>query len=95
LAGNYFVGQDEPSQPSFTNLTAALSITSTGSVSGTSDASAPSGLLPNQPFSLNLTVNPDGTGNVGANTFAVVNGTKVFILQELSANGQITVLEQR
>ena len=94
-AGNYFVGQDEPSQPSFTNLAATTSIKSTGSASGTSDASAPSGLLPNQPFSLNLTVNPDGTGNVGANTFAVVNGTKVFILQESSATGQITVLEQR
>lgn len=94
-AGNYMLGQDEPSQPSFTNLAAAVSISSAGSVSGTSDASAPSGLMPNQPFSLSLTINPDGTGNAGANTFAVVNGTKVFILQELSATDQITVLEER
>ncbi len=94
LAGRYYIGQDEPNQPIFTNAIGTAALSSTGIATGTTDESSATGVMPNGPFSLNLTINPDGTGDVGANTFAITNGSRVFVLQGSSYSNQLTVLDQ-
>lgn len=95
LAGQYYIGQDEPNQLIFTNAIGTATLSSAGSATGTTDESSAAGVMPNGPFSLNLTINPDGTGDVGANTFAITNGLRVFVLQGSPSSNQLTVLDQK
>jgi hypothetical protein len=81
LAGNYFLGTSEPGDNTVPDVSGVASIAS-GSVTGTEDASAPSGTTLGSAFTGTLSLNADGTGNMGANTVTVTNGTELYFINE-------------
>jgi len=97
LAGNYFFGDEEPGD-SDTNRVGVLSVTSAGVATGTEDDVTLTGLATT---AVNYTVTVDntmgvGTGNLGPNTFAVTNGTKLFFFNESAgAQPSIVVVEHQ
>jgi hypothetical protein len=47
------------------------------------DLSTTAGLTPSVPFNATVTINnSNGTGNVGSQTVAITNGTKIFYIDE-------------
>jgi hypothetical protein len=91
-AGSYFFGTEDPGDNTVTNEVGAATAASNGSASGTLDSSGTTGLQPGAPFNVTLTINGDGTGNVGAQTVGIINGTKLFYIDE--TQGAIVVAEQ-
>ncbi len=88
LNGNYFFGdEDDPADASISNRVGVLSISSTGGIAGTQFTSG-SGLLSLGPVSITGVAidnaNGFGTGNVGANTVAITDGSKLFFIDETS-----------
>jgi hypothetical protein len=81
LSGNFFFGSNVPGDNTVPGVVGVASISS-GSLTGTEDASAPSGLSLGSAFSRSLSINADGSGNLGANTVAVTNGTVLYFIDE-------------
>jgi hypothetical protein len=92
-AGTYFFGTEDPGDNSVTDYAGASVVASNGSVTGTLDSSGGAGLSSGVPFNATLTIaNGNGTGTLGAQTVAVINGTKIFYIDETT--GSIVVAEQ-
>lgn len=81
LSGNFFFGSAEPGDNSVTDLSGVTSI-SAGSITGTEDVSSLSGLVLDSPMNAALSINADGTGNLGSSTVAVTNGSELFFIDE-------------
>lgn len=81
LAGKFFFGSGEPGDNTVPDLSGVASISS-GSLQGVQDISAQSGLSLANPFNATLSINADGSGNLGANTVAVTNGTVLYLIDE-------------
>jgi len=98
VSGNYFFGTEDASDNTAKLDVGSVAVTgSTGAVSGTQDSSQPTSpfLQTGKIVSGTITINANGTGNVGTNTVAITNGTKVFFIDESSgAPAEITVVEQ-
>ncbi len=94
LSGNLFWGSNEPGDNTVPDLSGVASISS-GNLTGTKDASAPAGLSLGSAFSATLTINADGSGNLGANSVAVTNGTALYFISETGASPPLVqVFEQ-
>jgi hypothetical protein len=102
LAGSYFFGDEQPRDGTVVNRAGVVAISSVGVATGTEDDSATAGVSTNA-VSYTVTIDNssgDGTGNVGANSFAVTNGTtKLFFFEEGTASARapasITVVEKQ
>jgi len=84
LSGNFILGSGEPDDDTALNISGVATISNSTSLSGIEDVAAPSGLTLGAPFTATVSLNPDGTANLGPNTFAVTNGTQLFFLQKSS-----------
>jgi len=101
LTGNYFFGdEDDPDDPTINNRVGVLSISGTGGITGSQFTSGPTtpGLLSFAPVSITGVLidnaNGFGTGNVGTNTVAITDGSKLFFINETSGTpASITVVE--
>jgi hypothetical protein len=94
VSGNFFFATEDPNDNSITNKVGAVAITA-GSIAGTQDTNGLAGLAVNQSVLATLTIAADGTGDVGANTVAITNGTKLFVIDESSSTpAAITIFEQ-
>jgi uncharacterized repeat protein (TIGR01451 family) len=96
VAGTYFLGTEDPGDTSVTDQSGVATLSSAGAISGTQDQSGFSGLQANQAISGvgPVSINSDGTGNVGPKTAAITNGTKLFFIDESGGPGVIKVLEK-
>jgi hypothetical protein len=93
VAGTYFFGTEDPGDNSINDEVGATTVTNSGSASGTVDTSGASALQPGVPFNATVTIsNSNGTGNLGSQTVAITNGTKIFYIDESA--GVIVVAEQ-
>ncbi len=95
-AGTYYFGtQEVPLEGVHETLTGVATITSDGDVTGTEDSSA--GQQGNQPLSVTLTVNPDGTfstsNNPGIITGLVVSGSQLIQVDSQSSWPTILVIK--
>lgn len=90
LSGNFFFGSGEPADNMVPDLS-GVALISSGNLQGVQDASAQSGLSLASPFTATLSINADGSGNLGANTVAVTNGTALYFIDE---SGKIPALVQ-
>lgn len=81
LSGNFYFGSGEPGDNTIPDFSGMASIAS-GSLQGVRDVSAQSGLSLASPFNSTLSINGDGSGNLGANTVAVTNGTVLYFIDE-------------
>jgi hypothetical protein len=81
LSGNFYFGGGEPGDNTVPGLSGVASITS-GNLQGVRDASAQSGFSLASPLNATLSINADGSGNLGANTVAVTNGTVLYFIDE-------------
>jgi hypothetical protein len=88
-AGTYYFGTQEATSESVNEtLTGVSTITSSGSVTGTGDStSIASPEQGNQPLSLTLTVNPDGTFSTSDNP-GIITGVVVSGSQLIQVDGQ-------
>jgi Bacterial Ig-like domain (group 2) len=96
LTGNYVLGTMTPTDSTTSNFVGVISFTS-GIASGTEDSSnfGAGGLMTLQAISQTYTINGDGTGNAGANTAAVTNGSTIFFVDETPGKDpEIVVIEQ-
>ena len=84
VSGNFFFGSNDPAGNTVTDLSGVASISS-GNLQGTEDQSAPAGFSLGSPVSTALSISADGSGNLGANTVAVTNGTVLFFIDETSS----------
>ena len=92
-AGTYAFGSEDPGDNTVYNDAGSATISSSGSATGTVDSSTTTGLTPNVPFNATLTIsNSNGTGNLGSQTVAIMNGTKIFYIDESA--GVIVIAEQ-
>jgi hypothetical protein len=92
-AGSYALSTEDPGDNSVVDDISAAMVASSGSVSGTLDSSGSAGLSSGAPFNATLTIaNANGTGTLGAQTLAIINGTKIFYIDETT--GSIVVAEQ-
>lgn len=101
LAGKYFFGDEFPRDGNAPNRIGAVTVASSGATTGTEDESASAGLS-TKSVSYTVTIdnaNGFGTGNVGANTVAITNGTELFFFEEGAAStgppASITVVEKQ
>lgn len=81
LSGNFYFGSDEPGDNTVPGLSGVASISSS-SLKGVEDASSQSGLSIAIPFNTALSINADGSANLGPNTVAVTNGTVLYFIDE-------------
>jgi hypothetical protein len=93
VAGTYFFGTEAPGDNSVNNKAEAATIAGNGSMSGKMDVSgATATLQTGAALNVNVSINPDGTGTVGASTVAITNGAKIFYIDETA--GVVLVGEQ-
>lgn len=95
-----FGDEDDPDDPTINNRVGVLKISSTGGVAGTQFTSGPTApnLLSSGPLGITSVLidnaNGFGTGNVGTNTVAITDGSKLFFIDETAgAPASITVVE--
>jgi hypothetical protein len=96
LNGSYVLGTMTPPDHTTSNFVGVISFTS-GIASGTEDSSnfGVSGLVSMQTINQSYAVNPDGTGNAGANSAAVTNGSTIFFIDETPGKDpEILAIEQ-
>jgi hypothetical protein len=94
LSGNFYFGSSEPGDNTVPDLSGVASISS-GSLTGTKDTSATAGLSLGSAFKATLSINADGTGNLGANTVIVTNGTVLYFIDETATSPTLVqVFEQ-
>jgi len=83
VAGTSFFGTEDPGANAVYNYVGSATISTSGSATGTADLSTTSGLTPNLPFNATVSItNSNGTGNVGSQTVALTNGTKIFYVDD-------------
>jgi hypothetical protein len=88
LAGNYFLGTENPADNTVTTNVEVASIASSGAVAGTQDKSGTGGLSTSALSGASCTIsNSNGTGNVGTGTIAVTNGESIWFFDEGSPAG--------
>lgn len=93
VAGTLAFGTEDPGDNTVYNEAGSATISTSGSASGTVDLSTTGGLTPSVPFNPTVTItNSNGTGNLGSQTVAITNGTKIFYIDESA--GVIVVAEQ-
>lgn len=90
LSGNFFFGMNEPGDNNVTDLSGVASVSS-GTLIGTEDQSTGTGLSLASPISAMLSITGNGSGNLGANTVAVTNGTTLYVINE--ANGTAAAVQ--
>jgi Putative Ig domain len=99
LAGKYFYGTEDPSDNTVQDEIGVVTVASDGTINGTSDQSGSSTPYLKSAQSLGGSfsiTNINGVGNVGANTIAITNGTKLFfILSDGSEPAVIYVVEKQ
>ena len=94
LSGSFFLGSSEPGDNTVPDLSGVASISS-GSLTGTKDTSSTAGLSLGSAFNATLSINADGSGNLGVNTVAVTNGTVIYLIDETAASPPLVqVFEQ-
>jgi hypothetical protein len=99
MAGSYYFGDESlVSDGTAVNRAGVMSISSAGVLNGTQLGSAPApDLLTETMVGGTLTIdnsNGPGTGNAGANSVAITNGSKLFLLDESTgAPATITLAE--
>jgi hypothetical protein len=94
LAGNFFFGMNEPGDNTVPDLSGVASI-SAGSLTGTQDQASSAGLSLGSAVSATMSISANGTGNLGANTVAVMNGTTLYFINQASgAPAVVQVFEQ-
>jgi hypothetical protein len=81
LSGSFFFGSGEPGDNATSGFSGVATISS-GNLQGVRDISAQSSLSLANPFSATLSINADGSGNLGANTVAVTNGSVLYLIDE-------------
>jgi hypothetical protein len=81
LSGSFFFGITEPGDNTVPGLSGVASISS-GSLTGMEEASTPQGMSPGFALSRTLSINADGSGNLGSNTVAVTNGAVLYFIDE-------------
>jgi hypothetical protein len=81
LSGSFFFGSNEPGDNSVPGLSGIAAISS-GSLKGVEDASAQSGFSLATALNATLSISADGSGNLGANTAAVTNGSVLYLIDE-------------
>ena len=97
VPGTYIFGMEDPADNAVTNKAGVETITSGGVLAGTYDQSTTSGLQPGQPVSGTVSLNSNGTGNIGPNTVAITSGSKLFSIDETGGTAgpaAIVVAEQ-
>jgi hypothetical protein len=83
LAGKYFYSTEDPSDNTIQDETGVLTVATTGAFAGTSDQSGSSGLKAAGSAGGTISItDSSGTGNVGTDTIAITNGTKLFFMNE-------------
>ena len=94
--GKFFFSNEDPGDNTIKNEVGTVVVTpSTGAINGTQDSSGPGGnLQTGKAITGTFVINSDGTGNLGANTVLLTNGTKVFFIDESGGPARITVVEQ-
>ena len=94
LSGNFFFGMNEPGDNTVPDLSGVASI-STGSLTGTQDQASSAGLSLGSAISATMSISANGTGNLGANTVAVTNGTTLYFVNQGSGEPAVVqVFEQ-
>ncbi|MGA7783427.1 MAG: kelch repeat-containing protein [Candidatus Acidiferrales bacterium] len=102
LAAEYFGGTEDMGDNTVKTSIAVLIVASSGAISGTSDQSNQSGLqalkaISGGPITItNLDPSSNaafGTGNVGASTVAITNGTRLFFIDESGGPAVIMIIE--
>jgi hypothetical protein len=96
LAGSYLFGSEDQGDFFVTSRLGVVNINTAGTVTGTELDSSNTGLqmqAVNRMLTIDNVAGP-GAGNVGANTFAVTNGRKLFFIDTTNApRATITVVE--
>ena len=94
LSGNFFFGSNEPGVNTVPDVSAVASISS-GNMQGTKDESAAAGFSLGTTVNATLSINADGSGNLGANSVAVTNGKTLYYINEAGgAPPEVLVFEQ-
>jgi hypothetical protein len=96
--GKFFFGNEDPGDNTVKDEVGTVTITpATGAISGLQDSSQGSSpfLQTGKAVSGTFVINSDGTGNLGANSVLLTNGTKVVFIDEGAGRpAKITVVEQ-
>ncbi|PYT96707.1 MAG: hypothetical protein DMG36_00025 [Acidobacteria bacterium] len=94
LSGNFYFGSGESGDNSAPDLSGVVSLSS-GSLQGAEDKSTSSGFSLAIPVNATLSINADGSGNLGANTVALTNGTVLYLIDETGTSPPLVrVFEQ-
>jgi Putative Ig domain len=94
VAGTYFFGTEDPSDNTVADEAGAVMVASNGTVTGTEDKSDQSGLSTNKAVSGTVTINANGTGDIGPSSVAITNGTKLFFVDGSGGSAVIHVVEK-
>ena len=81
LSGNFFFGSGEPGDNTVPDFSGVARISS-GNLQGAMDKSGQAGFSLATPLNAALSINADGSGNLGASTVAVTNGTVLYFIDE-------------
>jgi len=81
LAGNYFVGTEDPGDNTVGDETQVVAVSSSGTVTGSGYKSNQGGLA-TKTASGAVTMGSNGIGNTGTNTVAITNGTRLFFIDQ-------------
>jgi hypothetical protein len=98
MAGNWFVGTEDPGDNTVDDESDVVTVSSSGVVTGTGYKSGQNGLRSSSP-SGTASIGSNGVGNAGTNTVAITNGTKLFFIEQFPAGtgdpAVITVVEHQ
>jgi hypothetical protein len=97
MAGDYFGSTEDPGDNTVSNEIDVVSISSGGTVTGSGDKSGPKGLA-TESVSGTVSIGSNGVGNMGSNTVAITNGTKILFIDQGAAGGDpavVTVYERQ
>jgi hypothetical protein len=102
LAGNYFLGTEDPHDPTVTQAAGVVNLTSGGGVLGTESLSAPFGLDSSHAIGGTVAMAAGGTGSIfAANFFAVTNVTgspgtgRIYFINIGTLPAVITILDHQ
>jgi hypothetical protein len=95
--GKFFFSTEDPSDNTMKTEVGVATVTpSTGAIAGTSDSSQPTSpfLQTGKAITGTFVINADGTGNLGAGTVLVTNGTRLFFIDESGGPARVMAIEQ-
>ncbi|MGH9831304.1 MAG: hypothetical protein ACREDR_49505, partial [Blastocatellia bacterium] len=92
LSGNFVLGSGEPGDNTISNFAGVLAAAA-GTATGTEDLSGPAGLSSGKAVTLPLSITANGSGNVGAKTVAVTNGTVLYFIDENGNPASVGIIE--